>query len=180
MRVSGKLFSKVLMIASWLHFTSIFVRRHCARGRTGADSTLTIVYVQSNVLRKLNPLVNTIRIPAPPTSASNPIPSQAVYNRVFKYLGELLEAEWRSKQNPRLTKFSSKELIKGFKHQFKSYSLLRYPFDRPLKNKQSIRSWWCSLLDHPDAEILAVSIFIVVFYPQINRYTSASGRSSTR
>lgn len=126
--------------------------------------------MQSNVLKKLNPLELTIRIPAtsggtaPGSAASDLIPSQAVFNRVFKYLGKLLEAEWKTKQNPLLIRFDRKELITTFKHQFHSYSLLRYPFDRPLGDKQSIRSWWYSLLEHPDAHILAVSIFGPIDY----------------
>lgn len=123
-------------------------------------------YVHSKVLKKVNPLELSIRVPAPPTAnkdkSTGPIPSQAMYNRVLQYLGKLVEAEWRSKGHPVVSKYSRKELTTTFKNQFQSYSLLRYPFDKPLGKDQSVRSWWSSLVDHPDADILAVSIIDIL------------------
>jgi hypothetical protein len=132
-------------------------------------------YVHSKVLKKLNPLALSIRIPAPSkplkrteSSKPNPVPSQIVYNRVLKYLGKLAEAEWRTKEHPILARFSrGSDLVAAFKNQFHSYSLLRYPFDKPLARRQSVRSWWTSLLENPDANVLAVSlcfwVLLIVF-----------------
>jgi len=122
-------------------------------------------YVHSKVLKKLNPLALSIRVPARPKaegvepSKTSQIPSQIVYNRVLAYLGKLAEAEWRTKEHPILARFSrGSDLVLAFKNQFHSYSLLRYPFDKPLAPDQSVRSWWCSFLEHPEANVLAVSL----------------------
>jgi hypothetical protein len=119
------------------------------------------------VLKKLNPLALSIRVPARSKGAEpikvSPIPSQIVYNRVLAYLGKLAEAEWRTKEHPILARFSrGSDLVSTFKNQFHSYSLLRYPFDKPLAPGQSVRSWWCSFLEHPEANVLAVSPYFLV------------------
>ena len=122
------------------------------------------------MLKKLNPLELSIQIPArsqpsgADSSIPSPIPSQIVYKRVLTYLGKLAEAEWRTKEHPILTRFSrGSDLVAAFKNQFHSYSLLRYPFDKPLTPGQSVRSWWCSLLEHPEANVLAVSVWFDIF-----------------
>ena len=87
-----------------------------------------------------------------------PIQSQIVYNCVLAYLGKLAEAEWRTKEHPILAHFScGSDLVLTFKNQFHSYSLLRYPFDKLLAPGQSVCSWWCSLLEHLETNVLAVS-----------------------
>jgi hypothetical protein len=97
------------------------------------------------------------------TAFPTPIPSQIVYLRVLRYLGKLAEAEWRTKAHPILARFSrASDLVAAFKNQFHSYSLLCYPFDKPLAPGQSVRSWWCSMLENPDANVLAVSSCLLV------------------
>jgi hypothetical protein len=129
-----------------------------------SDFIVAVGYVHSKVLKKLNPLALSIHIPAPSNPKGpeahnpNPIPSQIVYVRILRYLGKLAEAEWRTKAHPILARFSrTSDLVAAFKNQFHSYSLLRYPFDKPLAPGQSVRSWWCSMLENPDANVLAVS-----------------------
>ncbi|KZP06363.1 hypothetical protein FIBSPDRAFT_940040 [Athelia psychrophila] len=82
-------------------------------------------YVHSKVLKKLNPLELTISIPAQhPGSSHTPgtkIPSQAAYSRVLKYIGSL----------------HSSDVKAAIKSQFYSYSLLRFPFDKPLMEGQT-------------------------------------------
>lgn len=149
------------MIATYRHSTWILVRSDILNPVT--QLTLLSGYVHSKVLKKLNPLKLTICIPAPkhrgefaPSDTS--IQSQAVYDRVLKYIGKLIEVEWKSKEHPILARFSrATDLVAAFKSQFRCYSLLRYPFDKPLAEGQTVRAWWCSFLEHPEANVLAVS-----------------------
>lgn len=122
---------------------------------------LRLGYVHSKVLRKLNPLELTIRIPAskPTTSASSerdPKPNQAIYDRVRTYLAGLLEAEFKSHAHPVLSGMSSKQVKEQFTRQFDHYSRLQYPFDKPLAAGQSVLSWWQSLVPNTDSAVLAV------------------------
>jgi hypothetical protein len=118
-------------------------------------------YVHSNVLRKLNPLALTIKIPGSSKSAAakstDPRPSRIVHDRVCRYLRKLVEAEWKTKQHPILSKFTRKQVQEKFSREFESYSFLRYPFDKPLVEGQTVRSWWKELIQNPDASVLAVS-----------------------
>lgn len=113
------------------------------------------------MLKKLNPLELTITVPTQhPRKSELPggkIPSQATYKRVLLYVGKLIEAEWNTKSNPILTKYKRvSDLILAVKSQFRNYSLLQYPFDRPLMPGQTVRSWWSSFLEQDDACVLAV------------------------
>jgi hypothetical protein len=111
-------------------------------------------------------------------SQPSPIPSQIVYQRVLVYLGKLVEAEWQTKQHPVLSHFNrGKDLVAAFKNQFHSYSLLRYPFDKPLAPGQSVRSWWCFFLEHPEANVLAVGPLYFCAAVFSHEEYSASARS---
>lgn len=126
------------------------------------SSSFAIGYVQSNVLRKINPLASSDSVPATKRKGPSPTsgqthPSPVIQRRVRKYLQMLVEIEWKSRANPVLRSMPAKSVVNSFTHQFECYSQLRYPFDKPLADGQSVRGWWKALLQNPDASVLAVS-----------------------
>jgi len=129
-------------------------------------------YVHSqSVWRNSTPLTLSIWVPAQPKAKGaeltkmNPILSQIVYNCVLAYLGKLCQKRsGEQKSIPYwLVSAVGGDLVLAFKNQFPFILAIALPVWQTIstRSKCPIRGG-CSFLEHPEANVLAVSCFLVL------------------
>jgi len=91
-------------------------------------------------------------------STGPPIQNYEVFTRALVFLKNLLEVEWKAKQNPILKNLPGREAQQLFLRQFERYARGQYPFDIIIEDGQSTLSWWTHLTKIPEGRVLAVSL----------------------
>ncbi|KAI0311270.1 ribonuclease H-like domain-containing protein, partial [Amylostereum chailletii] len=102
----------------------------------------------------------SITVPRPGADLSIPHPRS--YDRVREYLKTILRPMTeKAEENPAayipdvLRRRDEADTVEAFRGQLKAFWMGYYPFNEPVKNGNTL-SWWKDLLNHPQADVLAM------------------------
>ncbi len=120
-----------------------------------------------------------------PTAAPQPedaaVARDKIYERVRLYLQKLLKREYGDSddvldredldalmaiRNPRLAGIDPSTALQSLQEELQAYVKCRDPFDRPLREGQTVRDWWEKAQKDPYGHVLGVRRHVLLLHRQ--------------
>jgi hypothetical protein len=123
----------------------------------------------ADILKNVNPLaiqpvtIHRANWDHPATASTSVSDKTQTLKQIGTALMTMLKAEYEEKKQP-IRSVPAAHAATQLRAQIGMYAERKWPFDRPHNESTTPMAWWRNLSEHPDAQILAVTSFLLRFF----------------